>query len=29
MKKYIHSIMMLIIFETIAVVLWRTKDNLF
>ena len=29
MKKYIHSIMMLIIFETIAVVLWRTKYNLF
>ena len=29
MKKYIPSAMMLLIFESIAVVLWLTKDNLF
>ena len=29
MKKYIHSIVMLAVFETIAVVLWLTKDNIF
>lgn len=29
MKKYIHSIVMLAVFETVAVVLWLTKDNIF
>ncbi len=29
MKKYLPSIIMLAIFETIAVTLWLTKDNLF
>ena len=29
MKKYIHSIVMLAVFETIAVVLWLTKDDIF
>ena len=29
MKKYAMPILMLAIFETIAIVLWRTKDNLF
>ena len=29
MKKYIMPIIMLIIFETVAVTLWLTKDNLF
>lgn len=29
MKKYFPSIFMLIIFETVAVILWLTKDNLF
>lgn len=29
MKKYMPSILMLIIFETIAVALWFTKDNIF
>ena len=29
MKKYAVPIIMLTIFETIAVVLWQTKDNLF
>ena len=29
MKKYLGSIIMLIIFETVAVTLWLTKDNLF
>ena len=28
-KKYILPIIMLVIFETIAVTLWLTKDNLF
>ena len=29
MKKYILPMIMLTIFETIAVTLWLTKDNLF
>lgn len=29
MKKYLGSIIMLLIFETVAVTLWLTKDNLF
>ncbi len=29
MKKYILPVMMLAVFETVAVVLWLTKDNLF
>lgn len=29
MKKYSGSLMMLAIFETIAVILWLTKKNLF
>ena len=29
MKKYVLPLMMLLIFETIAVTLWLTKDNLF
>ena len=29
MKKYIMPIIMLVIFETVAVTLWLTKDNLF
>ena len=29
MKKYLGPIIMLIIFETVAITLWLTKDNLF
>lgn len=29
MKKYLGSLIMLLIFETVAVTLWLTKDNLF
>ena len=29
MKKYIGPIIMLAIFETVAIVLWLSKDNLF
>ena len=29
MKKYTMSITMLVIFETIAIVLWLAKDNVF
>ena len=29
MKKYTIPVMLLILFETVAVVLWQTKDNLF
>ena len=29
MKKYLPSLVMLAIFETVAVTLWLTKDNLF
>ena len=29
MKKYLSPIIMLAIFETVAVTLWLTKDNLF
>ena len=29
MKKYFTPIIMLIIFETVAITLWLTKDNLF
>ena len=29
MKKYLLPLMMLLVFETIAFVLWLTKDNLF
>ena len=29
MKKYAVPLIMLIVFETVAVVLWQTKDNLF
>ncbi len=29
MKKYLPPVMMLAIFETVAVTLWLTKDNLF
>ena len=29
MKKYAVPLMMLLVFETVAVVLWQTKDNLF
>ena len=29
MKKYLTPIIMLIIFETVAITLWLTKDNLF
>jgi hypothetical protein len=29
MKKYISAVLMLAIFETIAIILWLTKDNLF
>ena len=29
MKKYLSPIIMLIIFETVAITLWLTKDNLF
>ncbi len=29
MKKYAMPIIMLIVFETIAITLWLTKDNLF
>ena len=29
MKKYAMPIIMLVVFETIAVTLWLTKDNLF
>ena len=28
-RKYIWSVIMLAIFETVAVTLWLTKDNLF
>ena len=28
-KKYLLPIIMLLIFETVAVTLWLTKDNLF
>ena len=29
MKKYAMPIIMLVLFETIAITLWLTKDNLF
>ena len=29
MKKYTIPVMLLILFETVAIVLWQTKDNLF
>ena len=29
MKKYAMPIIMLVVFETIAITLWLTKDNLF
>lgn len=29
MKKYLPSLALLAVFETVAVVLWLTKDNLF
>ena len=29
LRKYIHPLLILIIFETVAVTLWLTKDNLF
>ena len=29
MKKYVMPIMMLVVFEAIAITLWLTKDNLF
>ena len=29
MKKYAMPIMMLVVFETIAIILWLTKDDLF
>ena len=29
MKKYVKPLLMLVIFETVAVTLWLTKDNLF
>jgi len=29
LKKYLMPVMMLAVFETIAVTLWLTKDNLF
>ena len=29
MKKYLMPLMMLAIFETVAVTLWLTKDNIF
>lgn len=29
LKKYWPTVMMLVIFETVAVVLWLTKDNMF
>ena len=29
MKKYLPALMILVIFETVAVTLWLTKDNLF
>ena len=29
MRKYAVPLIMLIVFETVAVVLWQTKDNLF
>ena len=29
MKKYLFPIIMLIVFETIAITLWLTKDNIF
>lgn len=29
MKKYIIPFIMLVIFETVAITLWLTKDNLF
>ena len=29
MKKYMLPVIMLAVFETVAVVLWLTKDNLF
>ncbi len=28
-KKYILPVIMLVVFETVAVTLWLTKDNLF
>lgn len=29
MKKYLSSIIMLVVFETVGITLWQTKDNLF
>jgi hypothetical protein len=29
MKKYLFPVVMLVIFETVAITLWLTKDNLF
>ena len=29
MKKYVPSLLLLLVFETVAVTLWLTKDNLF
>ena len=29
MKKYLSPIIMLVIFETVAITLWLTKDNFF
>ena len=29
MKKYLLPVVMLLLFETVAVTLWLTKDNLF
>lgn len=29
MKKYVLPVIMLIVFETVAITLWLTKDNLF
>ena len=28
-RKYLHTLIILIIFETVAVTLWLTKHNLF